>query len=136
MDDTLSIKSLDATTLDSANFPGTARSFPRVASSASSEQQRRSLFLGSLSPTTIAIAHTPRKNGVGLQRSVVRFDQSLARVDGDDILTGTDRQTINIQQNLPVGVTEDEYIALLALAVGALSASNWALARSTYNLEQ
>lgn len=134
MDDTLSIKDLDTSTLDSANFPGSAKAFPRVASPAN-DYRRQNLAIDSRSPSIIRIVHTPRSLKNALQRSTIALDQVLARVDTEDNPIGEDRFTVSFQSLCPSGVSLTEYRAAVKLLMGALLASDAALITAMYNAE-
>lgn len=123
MNDTLTPKDLSFSTINAANLPGDARSFPRVASSDSSHL-RRSTHLGSLSPSVLRIAHQPRKNGSGKQRSLLALDQTLTRLDSSNNPVGTVEFKVAFQCDIPEGVTADEFVAACQTLFGALLSNN------------
>ncbi len=135
MVDTLSIKELDFSTLDSGNFPGTARSFPRIQSNQNVEFLRQSSHIGSLSPSVLRIAHSRRRQASDLQRSVFSLDQGLGRLDASSNLISTDRVHVKFQADISAGVTLAEYRTAVKLLLGALLESDGALISSVYNSE-
>lgn len=135
MDDTLSVKALDTSTLDSANKPGSAMLFPRVENSVKTGYSRRWLDTSGLSPNVIRISHTPRVNGKGVQKSVVSFERSLARLDADSNPVGQTYVIIRMQSDIPADVTLDEFKAQAKVAFGAILDSTDAFLTAIYNGE-
>ncbi len=134
MDDTLSIKDLDMTTLDSANFPGSAKAFPRVASP-NTDWRRQNLAIDSRSPSVFRITHTPISAKNAIQRSSFMLDQRLTRVDSDDNPISEDSFTVGLVLNRPSGVSEAEYLAGVQMLLGALVASSGSNLKALYNGE-
>lgn len=134
MNDTLSIKELSTSTLDAANFPGTARSFPRVVSQ-TSEYLRQSTHVGDLSPCLLRIAHQPRSAKSNVQRSLIGIRQTLARLDAQSNPISYDQLDVNFQFVKPQGITEAEYLTAAKLLVGALLESDGALLKQMFNGE-
>jgi len=134
MNDTLSVKDLSMSTVGATQLPGTARSFPRVAS-ASDAYLRLSTHISSLSPTTIRVSHVPRNNGTGKQRSLFAIDQDLTRVDASSNPISKTRLTVGFQATIPSDVTLAEYRTAVSTLLGALLESDGALITSIYNGE-
>lgn len=134
MNDTLSVKEISTSTLDAANFPGTARSFPRVVSQ-NSEYLRQSLHIGATSPTVLRVAHQPRSTKSTVQRSLFGIRQTLARLDAQSNPISYDQFDVNFQTVLPQGVTEAEFLTSAKLCIGALLENDGALLKQIYNGE-
>lgn len=136
MDDTLSIKDLDVSTLDSANFPGTARSFARTQSSVFGEHLRSSQHISSLSPSVIRIAHRLPKKGAAAKRYFLSsFEQTLTRLDANSNPIGFDDFSFKISGEIPKGVSEAEFLAAAYTHLGGLLANNGANLKSLYRGE-
>lgn len=136
MDDTQSIKDLDVTTLDAANFPGSARTFARVASSNVNEHLRSSTHISSVSPTTLRIAHKPRpKGGAGKQYSLSSAEQTLARLDSNSNPISFSQFAFKISAELPQDVTEAEFLSLAYLHIGGMLANSGANLKALYRGE-
>lgn len=134
MNDTLAIKDLAFSAVGATQLPGAARNFPRVATT-STEHHRQSSHLGTMSPTLVRIAHQPRKNGVGLQRSLCAVDQTLTRLDASNNPIGSTKFKVAFQMDIPADVTITEIRAAAAILFGALLESDAAMLGSLVNGE-
>lgn len=119
MNDTLTPKDLSFSTISATNLPGSARSFPRVAS-ADSSHRRQSTHLGTMSPTVIRVSHQPRKNGSGKQRSLFAVEQTLTRLDASGNPIGVTDFKVAFQCDIPSDITLAEIRAAVAILLGAL----------------
>lgn len=135
MNDTLTIKELAPATLDAANFPGTARSFPRISDTRQDEFVRQSLHVGSLSPCKVRIAHSTPSKGPVVVRSLAAMEQTLTRVDGLSNPIGVDTGSFKVQFERTSGFTLAEYRTLAMLHLGLLLENNGALLDQFYNRE-
>jgi len=136
MNDTVNVKDLALSTVGATQLPGSARAFARIASSIQNQFLRLSSHLGSLSPTIMRIAHQPRKNGIGVQRSLFAIDQTLTRVDAQSNPISKNRVTVAFQVTVDEGVTLAEYRTACATLLGALTETDGALITSLYYAEQ
>jgi len=135
MDDTLSIKALDCSTIGATQLPGTALAFPRVVSSSPSVHLRRNSAISSLSPTDLRIQHTPRTAKSDLQRSLVSVDQLLTRLDTESNPVDEEHFSVKFQCDIPSGVTYEEFKAGFEILCGAILADDAALLYSVYQGE-
>jgi len=135
MNDTLSIKALAINTVGATQLPGTALSFPRVASTTSGTHLRQNTAIGSLSPTVLRVAHQPRTTKSPVQRSLIAIDQTLTRVDALSNPIGEDKITFASQCNISKGVTKAEFRAAAAIHFGAMLATDGELLDAMYNQE-
>jgi len=131
MNDTQTIKPIVASTFDAANF-GTGRAFSRVASADAKVYRRANSAIGSLSPTTLRIAHQPRKGTNTVQRTLCAVDQLLTRVDalGNPISTTSFKAAL--QADLPQDVSLAEFRAAVDLLVGFLTENDGANITALY----
>lgn len=136
MDDTQSVKDLDISTLDAANFPGSAKSFARIVSTKVGEAIRRNDGISSLSPTLMRVSHQPRVNGAGLQRSVMAIDQQLTRLDASSNPVSVTKFSVKFQADIPADVTLAEYQAGVKLLLGTLLGSSGANIDAIFRGEQ
>jgi len=134
MNDTLAVKDLVMSTVGATQLPGAARNFARIVSGDDS-YKRLSAHIGSLSPTTIRVAHQPRKNGLGKQRSLFALDQVLTRLDAQSNPILKTDFTVGLQSSIPADVTLAEYRTAVSTLAGALLADDGALITSIYNGE-
>lgn len=132
--DTLPVKDLVMSTIGATQLPGTAHNFARVVSDDSS-YKRLSTHISSISPTILRIAHQPRKNGVGNQRSLIAIDQDLTRVDALSNPISKTRITVALQSTIPSDVTLAEYRTAVSTLLGALLESDGANVTAMFNGE-
>lgn len=133
MNDTLNVKDLAIATVGATQLPGSARAFARVASADPKIHLRQSSHIGSLSPTTLRIAHQPRSAKSNVQRSLLSLDQVLVRLDSSSQPTGIRSQySIAFQTTIGNDVTLEEWQAGLATLLGALLENSAALATEIY----
>ncbi len=134
MNDTLTPKDIVFSTIGATQLPGSARSFPRVASP-NSDYRRMSNHVGSLSPTVIRVSHQPRSSKSTVQRSLFAVDQVLTRLDASSNPIGKTAFKVAFQADIPVDVTLAEYRAALSILFGALQENDGALLTAIYNAE-
>lgn len=135
MNDTLSVKELSSSTLDAANFPGTARSFARIQGSNQSEYQRQSLHVSSLSPALLRMSHQYPKSGTVAVRSLAALEQTLARLDAQSNPISFDKVTVKLQSERTSGITLAEFRTAGLLLAGLILESNGAFLDQFYNGE-
>jgi hypothetical protein len=135
MNDTLQPKAMLLAAVTSTQLEASSRDFPRIVSAAKNSYVRSNSLIGSQSPTYLRIAHTPRAKATDLQRTLCAVDQDLARIDSGSNLLSVDKFKVAFQTDLPVGITETEYIDAVRLLVGILSADSFAFAKSLYRAE-
>lgn len=133
MNDALNVKDLAISTIGATQLPGSARVFARVASADPNTHLRQSSHIGSLSPTTVRIAHQPRTAKSGVQRSLLSVDQVLTRLDSSSQPTGIKSKfNIGIQTNISDDVSLEEWRAGLATLLGLVLADDGAIATEIY----
>lgn len=134
MDDTLSIKALSVATLDAANYPGTARSFPRVASQDANLEMRRSLHVDSLSPCEISIRH--KRSNTGVRTVDYNMTQVLARKDALQNVLSLDSSRFKTEFVIHPNWTQAEVLTMFELHVGGLVQNAAAIVGQLFNGEK
>lgn len=134
MNDTLTPKALALATISGTQLPGSARSYPRV-SSVGDNHDRRSTHINSRSPSVIRVAHQPRTARNDVQRSLFGLLQTLSRDDVNGVQLSTVTFPINLQSNIPSGITLAEFRAAASELFGALLANDGELLTAMFNGE-
>jgi hypothetical protein len=135
MNDTITAHKLVSANITGSVVDATARSFPRVIGSNSSEALRQSLHIGSMSPSVVRIAHQPRKSDVDVQRTLCALDQTLARLDAQSNVISTTRASVALQTNIPSDLSLTEWREMVYLLIGTLTESNGAVLDALFNRE-
>lgn len=134
MNDTVNIKPLLPAQIGSTQLDATARAFARITSEDSSWQRSNSV-LGSLSPTTLRIAHQPRTTKSPIQRTLCACDQVLTRLDALSNPIGTNKFKVALQADIPEGVSLAEFRAAAMILFGFLLENNGANLDAIYGRE-
>jgi hypothetical protein len=136
MNDTLAVKDLVMSTIGATQLPGSARNFARIASNDSSYRRLSNhINANGLSPTVIRVSHTPRPNGVGVQRSLFAIDQDLTRLDVSSNPVSKTKFKVAFQCDIPQDVTLAEFRTAVSTLLGALLETDGANVTALYNGE-